>query len=91
MGAKRGATWRLNPLAFGNTIFSHRPLSAANTTLLYNLPRSGAPFLQSGIHPVCCLPPYFITPSEPARSVGGTLDAQGRRPDGGLNLGAEGA
>ena len=44
MGAKRGAAWRLNPLAFGNTIFSHRPLSEANTTLLYNLPRSGAPF-----------------------------------------------
>ena len=48
MGAKVGAAWQLNPLAFGNTIFSHRPLSEANTTLLYNLPRSGAPFFAVG-------------------------------------------
>ncbi len=34
---------------------------------------------------------YFITSFEPARSVGGTLDAQGRRPDSGLNPGAAGA
>ena len=25
LGAKRGAAWRLNPLAFGNTIFSIAP------------------------------------------------------------------
>ena len=33
----------------------------------------------------------FITPSEPARSAGGTGGAQGRSPGGALNLGAESA
>ena len=49
-GLNPGAVRRLNPPAFGNTVFSPiAPLSEANTTLLYNLPQSGAPFLHSGI------------------------------------------
>ena len=48
-GRESGRRMATEPSCFREYNFFHCPLSAANTPLLYNLPRSGAPLLQSEI------------------------------------------
>ena len=81
---------------------SHPPAVIAFTTLLHNpqpaQKRRAEPLPAKGGRPPLAFEntafrrsDIIKLPSEPARFVGGTLDAQGRRPGGGLNLGAKGA